>query len=78
MIFPNMGDDAAGRRLAFAYGLVSLAFVLGGGAALFFSARAHSWLGAIGSILPLVLPFVLFFGTDLESYVHSILTIFER
>jgi hypothetical protein len=68
----NMGDDAAGRGVALTFGLVGLVFVLIGGGALYFSARAHSWLGVMASAVPLALPFLLFFGTDLESYVHRI------
>jgi ankyrin repeat protein len=45
---------------------------------LYFSARAHSWLGATGSIVPLAVPVLLFFGTDLEAYVHRIKVSFER
>ena len=67
----NMGDDAAGRGVATTFGLIGLAFVLGGGTALYFSMRAHSWLGAIGSMVPLGVPFLLFFGADVESYVHE-------
>lgn len=78
IISRNMGNDAAGRGLAFAYGLIALVFVLAGGAGLFFSGRAHSWLGAAGSIVPLALPLLLFFGTDLESYIHRIKSSFER
>jgi hypothetical protein len=70
----DMGDDAAGRGVAFTFGLVGLAFVLGGGAGLHFSSRAHSWPGAIGSIIPLAVPGMLFFGTDVESYVHKIVS----
>ena len=78
MVSRDMGDDAAGRGVAFTYGLIGLAFVLGGGAALFFSGRAHSWVGAGLSILPLALPLLIFFGTDLESYAHSVATSFGR
>jgi hypothetical protein len=78
MISRDMGDDAAGRGLAFGYGLIGLVFVLLGGVALFFSARAHSWLGATASILPLVLPLLLFFGTDIEYYVHRIVGSLQR
>jgi hypothetical protein len=78
IISRNMGDDAAGRGVAFTYGIIALAFVLAGGVALFFAGRAHSWLGATASILPLALPLLLFFGTDVESYVHRIRTGFER
>ena len=73
----NMGDDAAGRGVALTFGLVGLAFVLAGGAGLYFSSRAHSWPGAIGSIIPLAVPFMLFFGADVESYVRKIRSGFD-
>jgi hypothetical protein len=66
----DMGDDAAGRGAALTFGLAGLAFVLIGGAALYFSARARSGLGVSVAIVPLALPFLLFFGTDLESSFH--------
>ena len=68
----NMGDDAAGRGVAFTFGIVGLVFVLAAGAGLYFSSRAHSWLGALGSMVPLAVPLLLFFGADMESYVHQI------
>jgi hypothetical protein len=71
LISRNMGDDAAGRGVAFTYGLVSLVFVLIGGAALYFSMRSHSWVGGAGAIFALALPLLLLFGADLESYVHQ-------
>jgi ankyrin repeat protein len=68
----NTGDDAAGRGVALTFGLVGLAFVLAGGAGLYFSSRAHSWPGAIGSIIPLAVPLLLLFGADVEAYIHKI------
>ncbi len=68
----DMGSDAAGRGVALTFGLAGLAFVLIGGAGLYFSARAHSWLGLIASLAPLALPFLLFFGADVESYFHRL------
>ena len=73
----NMGDDAAGRGAGLFWGLVGLVFVLAGGAALYFSGSAHSWPGAIASIVPLALPLLIFFGTDVESYIHKIRAGFE-
>ena len=70
----NMGDDAAGHGVGLTFGLAGLVFVLVGGAGLYFSGRAHSWPGAVGSIVPLALPFLLFFGADVESYIHGIRT----
>ena len=64
----NMGDDAAGRGAG---------LVLAGGAGLYFSGRAHSWPGAIASIVPLALPLLLFFGTDVEAYIHKLRAGFE-
>jgi hypothetical protein len=72
MVSRDAGSDAAGRGMALTFGLVGLAFVLAGGAGLYFSSRAHSWPGALGSIIPLAVPFMLFFGADVESYVHKI------
>src|SRR5271157_1900148 len=48
----NMGDDAASRGMAVSFGLVALVPVLIGGTVLYFSMRAHSWLGVIGSVVP--------------------------
>ena len=70
VISPNMGDDAAGRGVALGYGMVALAFLLIGGAALFFGLRAQSRLAVGGSLTLLALPLLLFFGTDLENVVH--------
>jgi ankyrin repeat protein len=71
MVSPNMGDDAAGRGMAMGFALVGLVFLAIGGAALFFGGRAQSRLAVIGSMILLALPLLLFFGTDLESMVHS-------
>lgn len=71
LISRNMGEDAAGRGVAFTYGLVSLVFVLIGGAALYFSTRSHSWPGSVGAIFALALPLLFLFGADLESYLHQ-------
>ena len=71
IVSPNLGDDAAGRGVALGYGMVALAFLLIGGAALFFGGRAHSRVAVTGSLTLLALPLLLFFGTDLENLVHS-------
>src|SRR5580693_8297305 len=71
IVSPNMGNDAAGRGMAMGFALVGLVFLAIGGAALFFGARAHSRLAVTGSLVLLALPLLLFFGTDLESMVHS-------
>ncbi len=73
----DTGSDAAGRGVALTFGLFGLAFVLAGGAGLYFSSRAHSWVGAIGSTMPLAVPFMLFFGADVESYLHKIRSGFD-
>ena len=73
----DMGDDAAGRGAGLFWGFVGLVFVLAGGAGLYFSGRAHSWPGVIGSIVPLALPLLIFFGTDVEAYIHKIRAGFE-
>ena len=71
LISRNMGDDAAGRGVAFTFGLIGLVFVLIGGTALYFTMRAHSWLGSVGATFALALPLLFLFGADLESYVHQ-------
>jgi hypothetical protein len=71
MVSPNMGNDAAGRGMAMGFALVGLVFLAIGGAALFFGRRAHSRLAVTGSLVLLGLPMLLFFGTDVESMMHS-------
>ncbi len=78
LISRNLGNDAAGRGVAFTFGLIGLAFVFAGGAGLYFSGRFHSWLGAAASILPLALPLLLFFGSDIESYAQRVASVFHR
>ncbi len=63
----NMGDDAAGRGLALGLGLVRLAFLLVGGGLLYWGARMKSWLAVSGSLGLMALPFLLFFGSDVEG-----------
>jgi hypothetical protein len=71
VISRDMGDDAAGRGMALSFGLIGLAFLLIGGAALYFFGRAHSWPGVAGSIALLALPLFLFFGSDVEAKFHD-------
>lgn len=78
LVSRNMGDDAAGRGLGTALGLVALVLVLTGGTGLYFSMRAHSWLGAIVSILPLGLPLIFVFGGTVESWVHNVRVAMEN
>jgi hypothetical protein len=71
LISRDMGDDAAGRGVALALGLMGLGFLLLGGALLFFSGRAKSGWGVGGSLVFLALPFMLFFGADVEGLIHN-------
>ena len=68
----NKGGDAAGRGMASALGLVAVVCLLMGGAALFFSGRAHSWLGVIASCLPMAIPLAIIFGSDVHSAFHNL------
>ena len=68
----DMGDDAAGRGMARGFGIIGLVFLLIIGAAFYFSQRAHSWPAVIASTVLLTVPFLIFFGTDLESYIHRL------
>jgi hypothetical protein len=78
MIYRDMGDDAAGRGMALGLGLIGLPFPLTGGAALYAGGRADSWPAVIGALLLLALPFLLFFGTRVESVVRDVRWFFHR
>jgi hypothetical protein len=68
----DMGTDAAGRGLALGLGLVALVPLLLGGTALYFGGRAQSRLGVIASFVLLALPFLIFFGVEVEGWFHDI------
>jgi hypothetical protein len=50
---------------------VGLVFLLIGGVALYFSGRAYNWLGVGGSLVLLAVPFLLFFGVEVEGRFHD-------
>jgi len=71
MVSPSPGADAAGRAMGEGLGVASLALLLIGGTGLYFSMRAHSWLGAIGSIVPLSIPAMFFGAGKIDFYLYN-------
>ncbi|MGO9093857.1 MAG: ankyrin repeat domain-containing protein [Bryobacteraceae bacterium] len=70
-ISPSPGADAAGRGMTSSFAGLGLVFLLICGTGLYFSGRAHSWLGAIVSIVPLLIPAVFFGATKLDSCLYN-------
>ncbi len=68
----DAGDDAAGRGVARSFGLIGLAIVVIGGTGLYFSGRSHTWVGLAASSIPLMLPLLFIFGTQIEGVYHDI------
>ncbi|MBZ5609755.1 MAG: ankyrin repeat domain-containing protein [Acidobacteriia bacterium] len=68
----NMGDDAAGRGVGTTIGAIGLSVVAVAAAALYFSARAHSWVGVGLAGAFLALPLLFLFGTAGTSALQEL------
>jgi hypothetical protein len=66
LIFSKGYSDAAGRGLMSGWGLVGLIPLAIGGAALYFGAQAHSWIGVVTALIVLGLPIVFFLSLYLS------------
>lgn len=72
LLVRNMGDDAAGRGLATAWGLVFAPLVLVAGGLLFWAQRSGSYPGVVAIALVVGLPFLLMAGWVVMGPVHAV------
>ncbi len=72
LLTKNMGDDAAGRGLATAWGLLLAPVVLAAGGLLFWAQRSGSYAGVVAVTLVVGFPFLLMAGQVVLGPVHAI------
>ncbi|MBK9089880.1 MAG: ankyrin repeat domain-containing protein [Holophagales bacterium] len=72
LLTKNMGDDAAGRGLATAWGLLLAPAVLAAGGLLFWAQRSGSYPGVVAVTLVVGFPFLLMAGRVVMGPVHAV------